>query len=307
MKSLTPALVGPSRQCGNCIPEMKTPNLNRLVTAAAPRFDGRHTRCRLGAFTLIELLVVIAIIAILAAMLLPALSSAKSKAQGISCVNNLKQLQLGWIMYAGDNEDKIVRNSDRTSGLVIYPNDPAAQGSKSSWVLGTIDSLPAATNTLLLQNGLLYPFINNPGCYKCPADKKSLGNSPVVRSMSMSCWMGPVIDWNTIKGYTGTQALRVFRKESQIVSTSKTWVMIDENPNTINDGYFACDPNDNNKWPDVPATYHNKAGGLSFADGHAEIKKWRDKNVLSATTTDVPIDTSATDLSWLQERSTSRQ
>ena len=124
--------------------------------------------------------------------------------------------------------------------------------------------------------------------------------------MSMSCWMNPIIDWNTIKSYATPKALRVFRKQDQVVSPSMTWVLIDENPNTINDGSFACDPNDASKWPDAPATYHNGAGGLSFADGHAEIKKWRDRNVLNAATTDVLCDPTSGDLLWLQERSTSK-
>jgi prepilin-type N-terminal cleavage/methylation domain-containing protein/prepilin-type processing-associated H-X9-DG protein len=258
-----------------------------------------------SAFTLIELLVVIAIIAILAAMLLPALSKAKSKAHGIACLNNLKQLQLGWLMYSGDNNDKIVRNYEGNAP-VVYPPDPAGKpgGEKSSWVLGTMSTLPAATNHLLIQNGLLYPFVNSVSVYKCPADRLERGGEPVIRSMSMSCWMGPSKDWNQIKNYSGANAWRVFRKQSQITSAAHSWVFVDENPLGINEGFFACDPN-TSIWEDIPASYHNGSGGVSFADGHAEIKRWTDKNVLRPPQPhQVPRDPGSSDLPWLQERST---
>ena len=109
-------------------------------------------------------------------------------------------------------------------------------------------------------------------------------------------------------GYGGGSFLREFKKQSQITSPSPSlcWVMIDENPNSINDGWFVCDPNQTTKWIDIPASYHNGAGGLSFADGHSETKKWRDSKMIAATTANVTADPNSSDLSWLQERSTSK-
>jgi len=265
--------------------------------------------------------VVIAIIAILASMLLPALSRAKAKAQGISCLNDLRQLQFAWLSYSGDSEDKIVITGG-LGALVNFPQDPGAQpgGGKNQWVYGSMDTMPGATNTTLIQMGLLYPYVNSLGVYKCPADKKTINGAPTARSMSMNAWMNPiekngVLDdqsWNQIQHYkAGPNELRVFRKQSQIVwpGPSMCWVTIDENPFSINDGWFVCDPNTPDTWWDVPASYHGGAGGISFADGHAQIKKWRDKNLLGlkAVPSKLQRDPGSDDLSWLAERSTSRR
>jgi len=276
-----------------------------------------------GAFTLIELLVVIAIIAILAAMLLPALAKAKQKSQGIGCMNNSKQLITAWRMYTEDNNDTL---------LFSYGSQPADTNCVWSGPAGSpwdLDDLIPSTRgnwdyADTVEKSLLWPYCGKAlGIWHCPADT-SYGLNPQgqrvprPRSMSMSNWVGGNGDWpappNSYRGYWGLGAnFIVFRKLSAMLQPgpSSTFVLLDERQDSINDGYFVVEmdgynggPNSSEELVDFPASYHNRACGFAFADGHSEIHRWLDGHTInpaSITITHVPF---SPDVFWLQDHST---
>ena len=266
-----------------------------------------HTR---KAFTLIELLVVIAIIAILASMILPALSKAKTKAQGIYCLNNEKELTLAWLQYADDNQNNLVPNHD--GGVSSY---------NLSWVPGWLDFVannPDNTNLNYLRLSKIGPYTKNPGIYKCPADIYDCmeHNAKMARVRSVS--MNGFIEGNAYKGehdpYSSHwyQNYWSFQKMTDInnPAPANLWVFSDEHPDSINDGWEIMDPTNPNAWTDLPASYHNGAGGFGFADGHGEIKKWLEGS------TKVPVNPNrqyngfpaphSRDIQWIVLRSTAK-
>jgi len=251
---------------------MLYPRAKRLV----PR---RCAVTRPVGFTLIELLVVIAIIAILAGLLLPALARAKAKAHNANCLGNLKQLQLCWHMYADDNHDNVAKN---------WLSDTRA------WIGGEISSLPGATNINDIRNGKLYPYNTSLEVYRCPVDIQIPPDLPAmkgkrrVRSYSMSGRMGGADATDASRfGVSDTMwvlndgvaagTYPMFKSTASIIDPgpAQAFVFIEESYLTIDDGYFAVKRPGVNIWQNSPTVRHGRACELSFADGHAEIWRWR--------------------------------
>lgn len=263
-----------------------------LNGAVAAKPWSREGVGRRAGFTLIELLVVIAIIAILAAMLLPALSKAKDKAKTTQCLNNMRQLQLCWHLYVDDNSDRLPLN-----GATPTPG-PGGNGLPNSWIQGGAQTDPA---TPWILNGVLYPYNKSVSLYACPANTRQL-TFPADPPNHWSNWPGPQARTVSINyplgGFTASDATgagtllngsRPVLRYSDIRPTNPQpnmmIVFVDENEFSVDDGDFSVYPTGSgqNKWWNLPGSRHNRGTTWSFADGHCEYWKWHGTAVLTFT------------------------
>jgi prepilin-type N-terminal cleavage/methylation domain-containing protein len=277
-----------------------------------------HQAPRIGpanGFTLIELLVAIAIIAILAAMLLPALTKAKIQAQSVQCMNNGNQLSKAWLMYAGDNRDACVNNFGVTE--TDYIENQVIDPTYATWVMDVMDWTTAEQNTnrAYIQKALLGSYMEgSTGCYKCLGDvylssqQIAAGFSARARSYSMNAFLGHFSPCaNCVNGPPGSGIDVTYQgidwanagwpqylKVGSIPQLSQIFVFLDEHANSINDGYFDTGQAPQgvaSGWGDSPASYHNGACGFSFSDGHSEIHRWFVRSTV------VPVETGV--VNWL--------
>jgi prepilin-type N-terminal cleavage/methylation domain-containing protein len=256
------------------------------VTLVAPVPLAETFRPVITGFTLIELLVVVAIIALLAALLLPALSKAQAKGKQTACLNNLKQLDIAFALYSPDNDSRLTANVAQ----IPYPNT-------NSWVLGNMKSPFDATNQNLIRQGGLFPYAVRADLYRCPSDPSQALGRPRVRSYSMNSWIGSraMADGQNTGQYG--KSYRTFVKEAEITGLGPAglWVVMDEHEGSIDDGWFLVTMDDLEPFASYPAVRHERAYCLNFADGHAETYHLRDPD-----TSNLPTEVRPNNTDWIK-------
>ena len=275
--------------------------------------------CRKG-FTLIELAVVLATVALLAAMLLPALAQTRQNSQVIECQANQRQLAVAWMMYARDNNDKLVPVGSLAYQPASFGENPLNDvnlqpgGILAQFCPGNLQSSVMTAGhyyTNWIKAGLIYPYIQNIAVYKCPADLSMVPYNfpatfprPSERTYSVNCYVGGMQWWDP--------NYKLYRKLSDMnrPGPAHTWVFIEESPTSIDDCYFALDPATPNLWYNSPAVLHGNASVLTYADGHSEAHRWTDsfmmgvRNPQNPPCINVPADPKSGDFAWLFSVST---
>lgn len=268
------------------------------------------------AFTLLELLTVVALISLLAGLLLPSLTGVRRKAQTIQCEHQLKQLHLAWILYAGDNDDRLVTNGGTVRTGQDKPHRPGLD-----WVnnIMTWEKDPDNTNTAFLSTSLLARYASRSlPLYKCPSDhvlsrvQRQAGWTARVRSYSMNAMVGDAGDAMDHGVNLNNPDYVQFLKVSDIAHPDSLFVLLDEHPDSINDAYF-LNRADDLEWVDLPASYHDGAAAVSFADGHGELHHWRCASTRRPARPDTgplpfPVPPAqAVDFSWLLDRTSTER
>ena len=279
-------------------------------------------------FTLIELLVVLAGVAIMVAMLLPALAGTRQNSQVIGCLANQKRLLAGWIMYARDNNDVLVPNRGLggQSLVVVNPQtNPDLQpgGKYAQWCPGTmLNTTIALSYDKWIKTGLLYPYLSTLSVYHCPSDQNRIPRNvasafqkTALRTYSMNSWVqsmdGP--GYNTA-AFNGISGYIVYTKLANMSrpGPARTWVFMEESPIGIDDAYFALDPGTTATWFNVPAVLHGNTSVLTFADGHSDAHRWTDGNMIHGVGANhagnnISADPNSQDLAWLISATTVHQ